>query len=129
MKKIKYLILTLGFIVSFGLFLIPAHAGAAPYDPLKDSCTGAAANSVLCKSRTTNKLPNYVKIIVNTLLFILAAVSVIVIIIAGITYTTSGGDATLVTKAKNTLLYAVVGLIVAIMAYAIVNYIIGQFGA
>lgn len=128
MKRTKYLILTLGLVVGFGLALIPAHAGAAPYDPFAGSCKPGttAANSALCDAGTKSKLPDYVKIIVNTLLFILAAVSVVVIIIAGITYTTSGGDATLVTKAKNTLLYAVVGLVVAIMAYAIVNYVIGK---
>ena len=126
MKRIKYLILTAGLIAGFGLALIPAHTTAA-YDPLNESCTGTAAGSALCKGKNTEKLPNYVKIVVNSLLFILAAVSVIVIIIAGITYTTSGGDATLVKKAKDTLLYSVVGLVIAIMAYAIVNYILGAF--
>ena len=128
MKKIKYLILTAGLIAGFGLALIPAQPSAA-YDPLNESCSGTAANSALCANRTTEKLPGYLKIVVNTLLFILAAVAVVVIIIAGITYTTSGGNATLVTKAKNTLLYAIVGLVVAIMAYAIVNYVITAFGA
>lgn len=125
MKRIKYLLLILGLFVGFGLALIPIRASAGAIDPLP-SCSGKAADTVLCKGRETNKLPGVVNTIVNTLLFILAAVSVVVIIIAGITYTTSGGDATLVAKAKNTLLYAVVGLIVAIMAYAIVNYVIGK---
>ena len=48
----------------------------------------------------------------------------------GIRYTTSGGNANSVTAAKNTILYAVIGLIVAILAYAIVNWVIdfGQGG-
>ncbi len=51
----------------------------------------------------------------------------IMIVIGGIKYTTSNGDSSSVTSAKNTILYAVVGLIVAMMAYAIVNYVVGKF--
>jgi biopolymer transport protein ExbB/TolQ len=49
---------------------------------------------------------------------------VIVIIVAGIRYTTSGGNSNSVAAAKNTLLYAVIGLVVAVFAYAIVNFVI-----
>jgi hypothetical protein len=131
MKKIKYVILTLGLMTGFGLAFMPANASAAGTTGgvLSDACSGDAASTALCKQSGQDNFKKYVGIIVNTLLFVLAAVSVIVIIIAGITYTTSGGDAALVTKAKNTLLYAVVGLVVAIMAYAIVNYVIHAFGA
>jgi ABC-type bacteriocin/lantibiotic exporter with double-glycine peptidase domain len=106
---------------------MPAYAGAA-FDPFANSCAPPADQTAVCKDRGTNKFSAVVKTIVNSLLYILAAVSVVVIIIAGITYTTSGGDSAMVTKAKNTLLYAVVGLVVAILAYAIVNYVINAFG-
>lgn len=53
--------------------------------------------------------------------------AVVVIILGGLTYVTSAGNSTSVTKAKNTILYAVVGLIVVIFAYAITNYVIGRF--
>lgn len=64
------------------------------------------------------------KTIVNVLLFIIGAISVIMLIIGGIRYTVSGGDSSAVTAAKNTILYAVVGIVVAILAYAIVNFVI-----
>lgn len=51
-------------------------------------------------------------------------VAVIVIIIGGIRYTTSNGDAAQTKSAKNTILYAVVGLIVIIMAAAITDFVI-----
>jgi len=129
MKKIKYLILSLGMVFGLSLTVLPATAGAI--DLLNPVCSGGAGQTVLCKDRNEkkNSFSNIVGIIVNSLLFIVAAVSVVMIIIAGIYYTTSNGDAALVKKAKDTLLYSVVGLIVAIMAYAIVNYVIGQFGA
>lgn len=66
-------------------------------------------------------------IIVNTLLFIIGAVSVIMLIWGGIRYTTSAGNSTSVTAAKNTIMYAVIGLIIAFLAYAIVNWLVGSF--
>lgn len=65
--------------------------------------------------------------ITNTLLFILGAISVIMIIIGGLRYVISGGDSAAVTAAKNTILYAIVGVIVAILAYAIINFVVGSF--
>jgi len=50
------------------------------------------------------------------------------IIIAGIRFATSGSDASSVQSAKNTILYAVVGLVVAFLAYAIVNWVFNLFG-
>lgn len=65
--------------------------------------------------------------ITNVLLFILGAVSVIMIIIGGLRYVISGGNSTAVTAAKNTILYAIVGVIVALLAYAIVNFVLTSF--
>ena len=56
-----------------------------------------------------------------------SALSVIMLIWGGIRYTTSAGDSNKVTAAKNTVLYAIVGLVIAILAYAIVNMVIGKF--
>jgi len=65
--------------------------------------------------------------ITNVLLFIIGAISVIMLIIGGIRYVVSGGDSGAVTSAKNTILYAVVGIVVAILAYALVNFVITSF--
>ncbi len=64
--------------------------------------------------------------VVNTMLFIVGFLSVIMLIWGGLRYIISGGNATAVTAAKNTILYAIVGLIIAIFAYAIVNFVIGS---
>lgn len=63
----------------------------------------------------------------NIAYFLLGVIAVIVIIISSITYATSAGNASAVTKAKNQTLYAVVGIIVVLSAYAITNFIIGSF--
>lgn len=65
--------------------------------------------------------------ITNVLLFIIGAVSVIMLIIGGIRYTISQGDQSQVTSAKNTILYSIIGLIVAIIAYALVNFVVTTF--
>ena len=65
--------------------------------------------------------------ITNVMLFLIGAISVIMLIIGGIRYVVSGGDSTAVQNAKNTILYAIVGVVVAILAYAVVNFVIGEF--
>jgi len=65
--------------------------------------------------------------ITNVMLFAVGAISVIMIVIGGLRYVVSGGNSTNITTAKNTILYAIVGLIIAIMAYAIINFVIGSF--
>ena len=69
-------------------------------------------------------LPGLITIVVNTLLIIVGAVAVIMLIWGGFKYITSAGDASAVTAAKNTILYAVIGIIVAVLSYAIVNWVI-----
>ena len=69
------------------------------------------------------------KTIVNVLLFLIGAVSVIMLIIGGLRYVLSNGDSSQVTNAKNTILYAVIGIVVALLAYAIVNFVITSFAS
>lgn len=66
--------------------------------------------------------------VINTMLFIVGILSVIMIIFAGIRYVTAHGDKAQVQSASQTLIYAIVGLVVAILAYAIVNWVSGVFG-
>lgn len=65
-----------------------------------------------------------IKSIIDIMLFALGAISVIMIVIGGIRYTTSNGDSNGIQGAKNTILYAIVGLVVAILAYAMVNFVV-----
>lgn len=62
--------------------------------------------------------------IINYLLYGVGLVAVVMIIVAGIQMTTSAGDAGAVAKAKKTLTFAIIGLVVALLAYAIVNFVI-----
>ena len=62
--------------------------------------------------------------ITNTILYVVGVIAVIMLIIGGIRYVVSGGDSKKVTDAKNTVLYAIIGLVIAVFAYAIVNFVI-----
>lgn len=64
------------------------------------------------------------KQITNTILYIVGIIAVIMLIIGGIKYVISGGDSKKVTDAKNTVLYAIIGLVIAFLAYAIINFVI-----
>ena len=63
----------------------------------------------------------------NLTYFIAGIVAVIVIIVAGILYVTSSGDPAKVTKAKNTITYAVVGLVIILVAFTITGFVTGRF--
>ena len=64
------------------------------------------------------------KQVTNTILYVVGVVAVIMLIIGGIKYVVSGGDAKKVTDAKNTVLYAIIGLVICFLAFAIVNFVI-----
>ena len=65
--------------------------------------------------------------ITNVMLFIVGGVSVLMIIIGGLRYVLSGGDSGNVSAAKNTILYAIVGIIVSLLAYAVVSFVVSSF--
>lgn len=65
----------------------------------------------------------------NTILMGVGLISVIMLIFGGLRYITSGGDAKKVTDAKNTILYAIIGLIICVLSYAIVNFVLNTIGA
>ena len=67
--------------------------------------------------------------VINLMLFIVGVLAIFMMIYGGIRYVLSGGDNGKVKDAKNTILYAIVGLIVAILGYAIVNWVVSVVGS
>lgn len=65
----------------------------------------------------------------KVLIFLVGAISVIMLIFGGVRYTVSGGDQKAVEAAKNTILYAIIGIIVAILAYAVVEFVISSISS
>lgn len=66
--------------------------------------------------------------ITNTVLYAVGIISVIMLIWGGLKYVISGGDSKKVTDAKNTIIYAIIGLIIAILSFAIINFVISTVG-
>lgn len=62
----------------------------------------------------------------NTILLIVGLISVIMLVYGGLRYILSGGDSKKVTDAKNTVLYAIIGLIISLLAFAIVNFVLNS---
>jgi hypothetical protein len=87
---------------------------------------GANGGSSVCGAKNDNAA-SMVKNVINTLLYVLGMIAIIMIVIGGIRYTTSNGDSAGTKGAKDTILYAVVGLIIALLSYAIVNFVVGRF--
>jgi hypothetical protein len=65
--------------------------------------------------------------IANVLIFLVGAIAVIMLIWGGLQYVISAGDSKRVESAKNTILYAIIGIVIAILAFAIVSFVTGQF--
>jgi hypothetical protein len=135
-KNIKQLlsaaILLPAMVLGIALFAQPVPAHAAFDKGLQDG-----ANSAQGKDQQGDAASLFgnggqggiFRTITNVMLFLIGAISVIMLIIGGIRYVVSGGDSTAVANAKNTILYAIVGVVVAILAYAVVNFVIGSFAA
>lgn len=66
--------------------------------------------------------------VANTLIFLIGGISVIYIILGGLRYVTSAGDPASIKSAKDTVLYAIIGVVVAILARLIVGFVINKVG-
>ena len=123
--KIKQLLLSALLVLGVSSVVLTPVSNVSAIEVF-EQC-GANKDSAVCAAKDEDEVGDMVKTIVNTLLMVLGMIAVVMIVIGGIRYTTSNGDSSAITGAKNTILYSVIGLIVAIMSYAIVNFVIDQF--
>ncbi len=72
----------------------------------------------------SERVNNIIRLVINIFSLIVGVISVIMIIIGGLKYITSGGDSGNVSGAKNTILYAVIGLVVVALAQVIVRFVL-----
>lgn len=111
---------------------VPAYA--ASYDQGWDQICNSNATATQKEAAGCNEAADAegsatdrISTVINVALGVIAVIAVIVIIIAGILMATANGDAGKVAKARNAILYSVIGLLVCLLAFAIVNFIIGVF--
>lgn len=113
--------LSIGLLLGAGL-LVPVASPAVAIDVF-DGCSGNDDTAV-CEASGTDDANTLVRDLVSLSLWALGVVAVIVIVISGFKFTTANGDQAKVASAKNTILYAVIGLVVAMLAQAIVIFVI-----
>jgi len=129
-KLLSAAILLPAMVFTVGLVAQPAPAHAAFEKGLSDGAQSAQGKDQQGDAASLfgeGGQGGIFRTITNVMLFLIGAISVIMLIIGGIRYVVSGGDSTAVQNAKNTILYAIVGVIVAILAYAVVNFVVTSF--
>lgn len=123
---------TAAFLLA-ALLLVPVPA-LAQFDPFKQVCNtpqneGAGSATACQANGAENPLtgPNGVISRVTAILsIVLGIVSVIFIIYAGIKYITANGDSSAISSAKSTIIYALVGLVTALLARPLINMVLSR---
>ncbi len=122
-KKIAALTAFFASIVSVFANSLPAGA-LSLMDVINGSFRGEGQPTELFGSNTA-----IIPRAINLMLFAVGVIAIFMLIWGGLRYVLSGGDSGKVKDAKNTILYAIVGLVVALLGYAIVNWVIQVVGA
>lgn len=136
-KNIRKLLLIPALVVGFGLMASPvalAVEGDDGTDTAEDCGISSGLTGGMNCAGQSDSLSNdsdvggVFKTVTDVLLFVVGAVAVIMLIYGGFKYVTSSGDAQAVTSAKNTIMYAVIGIVVAIMSFALLSFVTTQLG-
>lgn len=130
LAKIKLLVAATLLTFSFGLtgFAI-VHADSLHGDACAglntlDSSTSTTSSNTTCSGSGESSIRHLVSTVVSILSLIIGIASIIVIIISGLNFITAGGDSNKVASAKSTLIYALVGVVVAVSAQFLVHFAI-----
>ncbi len=131
MKKIKEIITAL-LVTAMLAVPVLAFAGVASAQTPdiqegldKGSCLSTTTSD--CDTQDPDEAVNdLITTVINVFSLVVGVVSVIMIIVGGFKYITSGGDSGGVSSAKNTILFAIVGLIIVALAQVIVRFVLGQ---
>ena len=113
-------------VMAFGLAAVSAPAYATCTDGLSLSNGVNCAAPAETQSKTLFGKGGLFQTIASLLIFIVGAVAVIMLIIGGLRYVLSAGEAKNVTAAKDTILYAIIGIVVALLSFALVQFVVGS---
>ncbi len=129
--RLKRLLVLFGLIGVLQFSVVPGLSHAQ-FDPLGESCRGEASQSDICQGRNTggnNPISGNNGVltrVVNILSIVVSIAAVIIIIVAGIRFTTSGGDSNAVKSARDSIIYALVGIVVVLLARSIILYVVSR---
>lgn len=107
---------------------VTVHAADSPEitDPLQCGAELSFETSGCSVDGSSDKLTDIIKVVINILSVVVGVVAVIMIIFGGLKYITSGGDSSNVSSAKNTIIYAIVGLVIVALAQFIVRFVLDK---
>ena len=104
------------------MFTIFASAASA----LGDKACSVSPDAIGCGSTGLLSADGFVFNAINTVIFIIGALSVVMIVIGGLRYVLSGGDSAGLKSAKDTIMYALIGLAVALLSFVMVSFVISR---
>jgi hypothetical protein len=138
LQKIKQsiIVLALTFVPVFAL-AAPATVHANQYFAQADiqgqlkkgGCLSTDDAACAGQESPEEKVNTLIADVINIFSLIVGIVAVIMIIVGGFRYITSGGDSNNVTAAKNTILYAIIGLVIVALAQFIVRFVLNKVTA
>jgi len=132
MKWLRLALLGLTVVMGVGFALtVPVHAAdSTAKDNIKEICKNNPNNSAVCEDlndpNPEGRMTSTTQNIINLLLFVAGTIAIIVIVVSAIQFSASHGDSNAASKARQNLTYAVVGLVIAISAFAIVNFVLSN---
>lgn len=127
----RMIICLIALFISVTYLFVPVRAYASVFDGAKeDACKGVAFDeSASCGSVSAGgrDLSDVIKISLNIFSTVIGIIAVVMIMVGGVKYVMSQGDSNQVNSAKNTILYSVVGLVVAMLSQVIVKFVLNRF--
>ena len=125
MNKIKNIICLVMATLAIAVTGLAATTMAPAYATTANEQAQNGVNSINPEGKSAS-LTDMIKIILTAVFTVIGMVAVVMIIIGGVNYATSQGDPAKATKAKNTIMYAVIGLVITLLAIAIVNFVLSS---
>jgi hypothetical protein len=120
------LLIVLGLATSFAFASSSAYVSAAAKDEVCKGVGAVSGGSGCATAQGQPTVDTLIKSVLKILSWVVGVISIIMIVIAGLFYVTSNGDSGKIGTAKNTLIYAIVGLVVVAFAQAIVQFVLGR---
>lgn len=130
--KKKVLVITASLLMAVIPVAVPAIASAAD-DKIGEKLKCGATELSLDDSKTnckveggTTRINNLISDAINILSIVVGIIAVIMIVVGGFKYVTSGGDSSNITSAKNTIIYAIIGLVFVALAQFLVQFVLDK---
>lgn len=128
-SKVKTLVMSAALIGAGALGVAAPVSAATVYCPdgsIASNGDLSGCSNLSSNANNKNNLMSTLNVIINVIIGVIGFLAVVMVIYGGVQYTTSAGAADKVKSAKDTIMYGIVGLVIAILAFAIVNFVLSS---